>query len=88
MFVLGRSVFKEKPEQRIGNVMQDEMDAVRERAYQIWIEEGQPEGREHEHWRQACKDVGVENEATDAPPPAEPESDDPAIGAVGDVGTR
>jgi hypothetical protein len=26
---------------------------IRERAFQIWIEEGQPIGRENEHWRLA-----------------------------------
>jgi hypothetical protein len=26
---------------------------VRARAHQIWLEQGQPEGREHEHWFQA-----------------------------------
>ena len=27
--------------------------SIRERAFQIWIEEGQPIGRENEHWRMA-----------------------------------
>ena len=26
---------------------------IKERAYEIWESEGRPEGREHEHWRQA-----------------------------------
>jgi hypothetical protein len=26
---------------------------IRERAFQIWIEQGQPSGRQHEHWQQA-----------------------------------
>ena len=26
---------------------------IRARAYQIWIEQGQPHGRDIEHWRQA-----------------------------------
>jgi hypothetical protein len=26
---------------------------IRERAYQIWLDEGQPEGRDQEHWHQA-----------------------------------
>ena len=26
---------------------------IRERAFQIWIEEGQPEGRDKNHWEQA-----------------------------------
>ena len=26
---------------------------IRERAFQIWLEEGKPDGRDHEHWRRA-----------------------------------
>jgi hypothetical protein len=26
---------------------------IRRRAYQIWMEEGQPEGRDREHWNRA-----------------------------------
>jgi hypothetical protein len=26
---------------------------IRERAYQIWIKQGQPHGRDREHWEQA-----------------------------------
>jgi hypothetical protein len=36
--------------------MVDEKDLerrIRERAYQIWLEEGQPRGREKEHWELA-----------------------------------
>ena len=28
---------------------------IRMRAYQIWLEEGQPEGRDQEHWDKARK---------------------------------
>jgi hypothetical protein len=28
-------------------------EEVRERAYCIWLEEGQPEGRHHDHWMRA-----------------------------------
>ncbi|WP_432280269.1 DUF2934 domain-containing protein [Stakelama saccharophila] len=30
---------------------------IRDRAYQIWQEEGQPEGREHEHWARARTEI-------------------------------
>jgi hypothetical protein len=30
---------------------------IRRRAYQIWMEEGQPEGRDREHWIRAKADV-------------------------------
>jgi hypothetical protein len=32
-------------------------DAIRERAYQIWCEEGKPEGREQEHWHRARAEI-------------------------------
>ena len=32
----------------------DELDQrIRERAFQIWVEEGQPEGRDKDHWELA-----------------------------------
>lgn len=30
---------------------------VRLRAYSLWIEEGQPEGREHIHWQRARREL-------------------------------
>jgi len=30
---------------------------IRERAYQIWEDEGHPDGREHEHWQQAQREL-------------------------------
>lgn len=32
-------------------------ELIRERAYRIWIEEGEPEGREEEHWAQAEREI-------------------------------
>jgi hypothetical protein len=55
----------------------DREDRIRVRAYDIWIAEGCPEGRESDHWQQAAADVeasitdGLEN--TGANPPAEAE---------------
>lgn len=34
---------------------------IRERAYQIWIREGQPEGRELENWHQAERELAEED---------------------------
>jgi hypothetical protein len=34
---------------------------IRERAYQIWLEEGCPEGRELDHWDMATKLVAIED---------------------------
>lgn len=38
-------------------------DLIRLRAYAIWIEEGQPEGREREHWRRARMEMERKNSA-------------------------
>lgn len=34
-------------------------ERIRERAFQIWIEEGQPSGRDKEHWALAEAEIGV-----------------------------
>ncbi len=34
--------------------------AIRERAHEIWLEEGMPEGREIEHWLRAQRDLGLD----------------------------
>lgn len=38
-------------------------DLIRLRAYSIWIEEGQPEGREREHWKRARREMERKNSA-------------------------
>jgi hypothetical protein len=47
-------------------------DRIRERAHALWEQAGQPEGREHEFWYDAERDVRemeqLHDEAT-APPP-------------------
>lgn len=35
---------------------------VRERAYNIWLEEGRPEGRDEVHWEMAKKIVATEHD--------------------------
>jgi hypothetical protein len=42
--------------------MDDLTQKIRDRAYQIWIDEGQPKGREHEHWEQAARELGVDSD--------------------------
>ena len=42
-------------------------ERVRERAHQLWLQEGCPEGRGNEHWQQAQRDVLASSEATPAP---------------------
>jgi hypothetical protein len=36
------------------------LEAVRFRAYQIWDREGRPHGREQEHWFQALRELGLD----------------------------
>ena len=36
---------------------QDIENRIRERAYEIWEEEGRPEGREAQHWQQAAGEI-------------------------------
>lgn len=35
----------------------DEEELIRLKAYAIWIAEGQPEGREQEHWTRARREM-------------------------------
>ena len=37
-------------------------DHIRHHAYMLWLDEGQPEGREEEHWHQACSAVEAKEE--------------------------
>jgi hypothetical protein len=65
-------------------------DLIRVRAYDIWVAEGCPEGRERDHWERAASEIdasiaaGSENSETKtvtadpAPPPAEETSPMPA----------
>lgn len=38
---------------------------IRERAYELWVEAGQPEGREHEHWAQAERELAPPSAPSD-----------------------
>jgi hypothetical protein len=43
-------------------VMADEkMDQLRSRAYQIWVREGRPQGRDLEHWLEAERELEAED---------------------------
>lgn len=45
--------------------MSDDREArIRERAYQIWIDQDRPEGREHEHWAEAVRQIDAEQQAS------------------------
>jgi hypothetical protein len=46
------------PGARMGDmVMQDLEQAIRERAYGIWIENGRPDGNAEEHWLTAQREI-------------------------------
>jgi hypothetical protein len=40
-----------------GKMKSFDEQAIQERAYLIWIEEGRPEGRDVEHWLRACGEL-------------------------------
>jgi hypothetical protein len=42
---------------------QDRMEVIRARAYQLWLDEGCPTGREQEHWSRANELVVAEERA-------------------------
>jgi len=43
------------------NTAQEELETrIRDRAYRIWVEEGQPDGRYLEHWLRAKREVEEE----------------------------
>lgn len=35
-------------------------ERIRKRAYEIWVDEGQPEGRQDEHWHRAREEIDAE----------------------------
>jgi hypothetical protein len=41
--------------------MDDQNERIRQRAHEIWEEEGRPEGREYSHWLRARADVARED---------------------------
>ncbi|RXF67208.1 DUF2934 domain-containing protein [Hansschlegelia zhihuaiae] len=68
----------------------DRETQIRERAYQIWLEEGRPEGREDEHWCRAAQQLGFSDEYEDksgtagAPDPeTSPAEDDASVSGGG-----
>ncbi|MFD2057888.1 DUF2934 domain-containing protein [Mesorhizobium calcicola] len=41
----------------------DRQERIRNRAHQIWLQEGQPAGEHERHWHQAAADVDQEDAA-------------------------
>lgn len=44
----------------------DRQARIRERAHQIWLDEGQADGKDAEHWHRAEHEVAAEEEKTQA----------------------
>ena len=62
--------------------MQNE-DRFRQRAHEIWEQQGRPDGRQEEHWAQARREI----EAGSGPPPPAAELDpSPTVNAPDDAG--
>ena len=43
----------------------DREQRIRERAHALWEREGRPEGRQEEHWAQACRETDMEEQAAE-----------------------
>ena len=65
--------------------MSDANERIRRRAYQIWLEEGRPEGRETVHWDMASELVAIEDSQTMATKPVRRKLGDLAVAAGGQV---
>jgi len=42
-----------------GAGMQNDHDKIRERAYEIWDRDGRQDGRDHDYWLQAERELGL-----------------------------
>ena len=47
-------------------------ERVRQRAYQIWLEEGRPDGRDKEHWERAKAEIEQHQQEQDSGASREP----------------
>lgn len=45
--------------------MDDRETRIRQRAHEIWLSEGRPEGRHEQHWLQACRELAQEPDGTE-----------------------
>jgi hypothetical protein len=64
-------VMADVEERRHGMTMDtDRLERVRQRAYELWEQEGRPDGKAEEHWRRADAEIARE-EAPSAPTTSE-----------------
>ncbi|MBP2290393.1 DUF2934 domain-containing protein [Azospirillum rugosum] len=59
---------------------------IRQRAYEIWEQEGRPEGRHAENWERACRELGNGDAATQATPHPEEAMDANVVSGSGNLG--
>jgi hypothetical protein len=45
--------------------MPDREERIRERAHQLWEQEGRPDGRDADHWERAAREVDAEDRSLD-----------------------
>jgi hypothetical protein len=60
----------------------DTETCIRERAYEIWVREGRPHGRQVAHWEQAKAEIATEDAARGAQAPATETPDTPEVAAA------
>jgi hypothetical protein len=58
-----------KREQPVGQSDHDKEEAVRRRAYELWLEEGKAHGRDREHWSRAKEEIAKAQEQGKTQPP-------------------
>lgn len=55
-------------ESEVNKMTDEELEAVRFRAYQIWEREDRPHGRHEDHWAQALTELGLNQPLPEAAP--------------------
>jgi len=65
----------------------DREDEIRARAYQLWEEEGRPEGRAEQHWFTAKESLAIEENQESTYLPVDTGTDPEPIEAVENTGT-
>src|SRR3712207_3636848 len=61
-------------------------ERIRIRAHEIWENEGRPQGRDREHWEQACRELGGDIRASEPASFGREESDDLFVGESQSLG--
>lgn len=52
---------------------------IRERAYQIWLDEGQPEGRDKDHWERAQAEMNAQSGESESGDGEAPQGEPPPL---------